>query len=863
MVEPLLITPFLVCRFIEGRKAVRGLFQDLFVASEAMLLLGWLSWGWVLWTLLTFWMLASWYGAYYWRISMGPEIWSYLRHPSSFIDSLHDLPIKKIGFTAVLLTSISCLGVSDRWELWLGLFIFSGLGSWIPGECVENVLYVWQRHWFRKKREKAGKYEWNFPTEKFTSLLQGYPLLRKVEGFSGVKLFDIEVKKPHVIFVFLESFRAKNVGCLGAEIKASPHFDELAKSGVLFSRFYAGGIQTYQAAIASLFGVPPYLDTQSLRSYAEIPMIGLADVLKKEGYRTALFQGASTAFDHTFPFFQSHGFETIVGKDDLEGEKTSWGVHDEVVVDRAADWLKKQGGPTFLSLFTISNHHPWIAPKGWNFPMEEKVDPLYRKFLQTFSYTDYALHKLIERLKTKGLFEQSIVFVFGDHGQEMEGKNVALRSDYYKEKNLHVPLLILGKGIDPQVIDTPSSQLDLMPTVLDLLGIEAIQHGVGRSLRRGIEKVVYFFLPGKRNSVGVIRNSMKAIDDGSVSFYNLKEDPQELNNLGNTSLAKEYVEEAHHYFREVERLFCEKKWSPPSMQNRLFELKAPVGIKDQEWSDWVKGQPAALCLDLSNSLLTDRALQALEKAEQLHEINLSNAPLFTDRALDWIGKHCGRLAVLNASYCSLMTGAGVKKLIEGCPELVFLTLKGLDDLIELPEKKGLPLRALILKECRQVRGDSLVRFVGQCPELIYLAASLENTKREELIQMATGKLYYSWFTDGKEVDDEALSEFCEKNPELDCLILEGFPKLKTFLRKRSPSLMRVKLEHCSGLNDEAFDSLARQPLQELTLINCPQITARGLAKMKVVPECHILIGDCPQIEVASIRALREQGLQIH
>src|SRR5690606_36557162 len=115
------------------------------------------------------------------------------------------------------------------------------------------------------------------------------------------------------------------------------------------------------------------------------------------------------------------------------GAASSWGIHDEYLMPFAASWLERQTQPTFLTLFTITNHHPWILPP--SFPA-----PYTCPYFNTFAYTDWALHLFIEELKKKQLLKKSILFIFGDHGQELEDRSphFAINQHLYQD-NIHVP----------------------------------------------------------------------------------------------------------------------------------------------------------------------------------------------------------------------------------------------------------------------------------------------------------------------------------------------------------------------------------------------------------------------------------------
>jgi hypothetical protein len=888
----MILLPFLVSRLIEfffknKKEAFFGFLQDLFIASEVMVLFAlWphhLVFKSIFWSLLALYQLAAWYCAFRLEIPLTFDLWSYALHPSSFADSAKELKVFQTGVLGVALVLFSLVGVEPRpsFLFWFMCLAIGCLGARSKGVFSNPFFEIqWRWLWLPKKKSQTAPYKWEFPQEIHRPLSIHYPLLRKTLGFKGEKRFEIPTspnEKPNIIFVFLESFRAKNIGCLGAEIPASPRFDELAQKGILFERFCANGLQTCRAFLASIFSLPPHLNTRTLKDYYSIPMIGLPDILKPRGYKTALIQGGSTFFDWTYPFFLGHGFDTILGKEDFDApdtHQTSWGISDELLVRHAVEWIKKQNDPFFLSLFTISNHHPWDAPPNWHYPIAEQgLSPAYQRFLQTFSYTDHALGLFIDLLREKKILDHSLLFIMGDHGQAMgerEG-SIDLHNDLYQE-NVHIPLLILGegRGLKPQVIDTVASQMDLLPTLLDVLGIEAVHHSAGKSLIRETFDPVFLSLPQRKIKIGCMKGFYKMVhseNTGKDELFHLLQDPEERRNLAPDPMTETLKEEALSFFAEVERLFQEKKWAPA--KKAPFELKATPKMTDAEWASFISASSSPLIVDLSGAFfLTDQAICNIgqERAASIHELNLSNLSLITDRSLEWVADSCPQLMMFNASHCPLLTDRSIQTLLSKCPQLRRLSLKEMDDLYRLggfnaPNQ----INVLDLQNCRNLQGRSLAQFIYWCPKLVYLSASLESAEAEDLEEIGqnTQNLIYAWLTDGKKITDEVFTRFCERNAALYFLKIDGFPLLENPTLSNHQKIVQLRISDCPLLTDEILLSLNTFPLQEVRLERCPKITVKGLQRLLSLPRCKLIISECSGVFPEEIVSLRAQGLQIH
>ncbi len=404
-------------------------------------------------------------------------------------------------------------------------------------------------------------------TEHFTHIDKNYPLLKITQGFQGEKEFNIRIdpsEKPHIICLFMESFRAKNTLIRDPSTSSSPCFSQLAQEGILFENFYANSIKTSRSVTSSLFGIPSDIHSSNVSSRPGFPSIGIADIMQQNGYQTSYLHNGLLQFEKQLDFFSNHGFEKIIGRDDLlkaypRAAKTSWGVHDEYLMRFAADWLEKEdkkGKPLFTTMFTISNHHPWTMPPGYEKAPTLSKKTAYTRYLQTFRYSDQALGLFLDLLREKGLGKKTIIFILGDHGQPMgeHHDNFSEQKGLYEE-NIHVPLLIIADGriAEPAKISSLGSQIDLLPTIMDLLQLQGINHSVGQSLmRKQQNKTVFFHNPYGLKYFGLRNEKYKCIytkDSHEIELYDITKDHDEQTNIADLypSLVKNYRSELLNY----------------------------------------------------------------------------------------------------------------------------------------------------------------------------------------------------------------------------------------------------------------------------------------------------------------------------
>lgn len=408
-----------------------------------------------------------------------------------------------------------------------------------------------------------------------------YPLYKYTHDFKGEKVFDLPLQKgerPHVIFLFLESFRSKNVGCLGGNHLVTPHFDQLASKGILFSNFYANSVRTSRSVVASLFGIPSDVDASEKAARVNLPLVGIPDLMKSIGYQSTYIHNGPTHFENQDVFFQNHGYESVLGRDHIlkvfpQVNSGSWGLPDEYLMHYSARWLKKhENRPQFLTLFTITNHHPWNLPPFYpppSFPSE--LHPTYRKYLSTFHYSDASLGLLIDLLRKEGLLEKTILFILGDHGYPMgEHDHNFFQQRYLYEENIRIPLLIYAEGRikEKKIVTSPSSQLDLVPTVMDLFKLHGFNHAIGSSLfRKTNDRFVFFHNPYVFKNFGCRIHQHKFIYtrlSQEVELYDLEKDPEEKENIAreHPSLARECLHHVKDYERLFHRIYAEKAIVP-------------------------------------------------------------------------------------------------------------------------------------------------------------------------------------------------------------------------------------------------------------------------------------------------------------
>lgn len=284
--------------------------------------------------------------------------------------------------------------------------------------------------------------------------------------------------RPHNLVIILEeSLGAEFVGSLGGQ-PLTPRFDALADTGVLLTRLYATGTRTVRGIEATVSGMLPTPGTSVVKlGLAQRGFFTLADLLRRRGYATSFLYGGEANFDNMASFFRGNGFEQVSDGTSFSQPvfRGVWGVSDEDLFARAHDDFLHYGDhPFFALLLTTSNHDPWEFPAGHI--VRTSGGRSTRR--DAIRYADHALGDFFDRARTAPYFADTVFLVVADHDTRVYGAGLVPVSKF------HIPGLILAPGLPPARLDTIASQIDLAPTLLDLIGLPCDHPMVGHDLLR-------------------------------------------------------------------------------------------------------------------------------------------------------------------------------------------------------------------------------------------------------------------------------------------------------------------------------------------------------------------------------------------
>jgi arylsulfatase A-like enzyme/Tfp pilus assembly protein PilF len=295
----------------------------------------------------------------------------------------------------------------------------------------------------------------------------------------------------NLLLVTFDTTRADRLGCYGNQRIRTPAIDRLAAEGVRFARALSAVPITLPSHTTILTGRYPM--SHGVRDNGLFVLADrqqtLAEILRDEGYATAAAVGAFPltgrfGLDQGFSFFDDHltgGFEDYLGRRKVPKDRLFFDERRAAQVNEAVlPWLTEHAGvPFFVWVHYFDPHQP--------FEPAPPYDQLYADdpYDGEIAYADSCLGFLLEHLKRLGVLERTLVVMTADHGEGLGEHGEITHATLAYDSTLHVPLVIRPpQGAAPAgtVVERRVGTVDIVPTVLELLGVELPEELQGRSL---------------------------------------------------------------------------------------------------------------------------------------------------------------------------------------------------------------------------------------------------------------------------------------------------------------------------------------------------------------------------------------------
>lgn len=298
----------------------------------------------------------------------------------------------------------------------------------------------------------------------------------------------------NLIILQLESLQNFMVGLKIDGQEVTPNLNKLTAEGLYFPNFYQsagqGNTSDAEFTVNTSFYIPPR--KASVVAYGEKELPSLPKLLEDSGYQTVTFHTNQVSFWNRNQLYAALGFDKYYDQQFFGMDDTVFfGASDEVLYDKTTDVLQqmdKADQPFYAQIISMSAHHPFTIPaEKYKMDLPARYEgTLVGDYIRAQNYADYCLGQLIDELKEKGLWEDSLLMLYGDHLglplHSMDERDLALTKeilghDYTYSDMPNIPFLILGDDTDEAHVQPQlGAQVDILPTAANLLGIPLDDH---------------------------------------------------------------------------------------------------------------------------------------------------------------------------------------------------------------------------------------------------------------------------------------------------------------------------------------------------------------------------------------------------
>ena len=350
--------------------------------------------------------------------------------------------------------------------------------------------------------------------------------------------------KPNVVIFILESNAKEYFGSFNKDMKIpnykgyTPFVDSLAQHSMIYTNAYANGYKSIHAMSSVLAGIPSFKDAFTSSPYPKQKTESLVSTLKSEGYATSFFHGAPNGSMGFLGYANILGFDHYYGKNEYNNDADFdgvWGIWDEPFFQYFNTTISKEKQPFMATLFSVSSHEPYQVPDKYKgkFPKGDV------NIHQCIGYTDYALKQFFASAKKQSWFNNTIFVFVGDHG------NTIFYDEYKKEMNKNAVAMMIYKPNSDLVGESKeyAQQMDLYPTILDLMGYNKPFRSWGRSLV-GDKKIHPFVIRYSANLYQFMSGNYICTFDGNkvVGFYDKKDKDLKYNLIAKRNSEMDLIE---------------------------------------------------------------------------------------------------------------------------------------------------------------------------------------------------------------------------------------------------------------------------------------------------------------------------------
>jgi len=325
-----------------------------------------------------------------------------------------------------------------------------------------------------------------------------------------------ETAGKNIIVIQLEAFQNFLLGLKFDGEEVTPNLNALMKESMYFPNFYQmvgqGNTSDAEFVVNTSFYIPPH--GAASVEYVEKALPSLPKLLEQSGYLTTTFHTNDVTFWNRKELYAALGFDRYFDKSYFgDADPVALASSDEVLYSKTAAELEKLQRSKqlfYAQLITLSSHYPFNIPRD---KIHIQLPARYQgsfvgQYIQAENYTDYALGLFMNQLKQDGLWDNSVFVIYGDHmglpiyslsAQDKSLLHEIYGKDYSYPQMMNIPLLVIAPGTTkPAVVSQVGGQVDIMPTIANLMGISLSDNvHFGQDLLNAVPSLLpeHYYLP--------------------------------------------------------------------------------------------------------------------------------------------------------------------------------------------------------------------------------------------------------------------------------------------------------------------------------------------------------------------------------
>lgn len=367
--------------------------------------------------------------------------------------------------------------------------------------------------------------------------------------------------KKNIVIIILESFGSELIQFYNPERPKSitPFLDSLFSQSLAFDG-WANGRRSIEALPSIMAGIPSLMSIDYPSSpYAGNKLEGLGTLLGDEDYETAFFHGGNNGTMNFDAFAKAAGFKHYYGRNEYNNDSDfdgRWGIFDGPFLQYIATTLNQMKQPFASAIFTLSSHHPYTLPAGF----ENRYPQANDAFERSVAYTDDCLKDFFRTASQKPWYHNTIFVIMADH------THPDVQTAYYKSPLgiYAIPLVFFmpDQQIEPKRVHECAQQTDVMPSLLAITANPNTFLAFGRNLFDSITTGLHF---SYLNQVYQLQNGKRLVQfngESLTGFFDLENDSLLQNNL-----LPKFSNESHEMELELKAII--QQYNNRMIQNKL------------------------------------------------------------------------------------------------------------------------------------------------------------------------------------------------------------------------------------------------------------------------------------------------------